>query len=472
MTDHLGLLTKQVSSGLRKLGFSSPNTSVLRALLDTAFVASIKTEENRFVKGSLTYSNPENPELDPPICRRADYPSFAAFGHRSPFEATSLVKLFRAVDMWSGSIAVFGTKPSGLFIWGVVDQQVQKNIRLHQEAMKGFQAPGIVTINIEGVGDISVYHGDLFLGRLRQDRLILREVDVLNSEFIADKIIPALMPFASSIANVLNDDAIHTLASLCDAWAATVARVCIGLRRLGTGGSLLISPKPNLEMLDVVHEFRYRRLGDSTILNVLDSEYLSKLQREENDSVEHSYEEGFAEADAEDRADELTGAVKIATNLAATDGLVLLDLTLGVSGFGVKIKANKKIGPVFDGPSFVRFGTNAREVDISHFGTRHGSMLRYCQADRKAIGIVVSQDGHTRLIASSGRHLVLWDNVKLLGYLHDVATHARYLRKRRQDRSKDEFKFAPRSLGFTDTPKTVDKLLASKSGNQSRSNTV
>src|SRR5206468_3052459 len=95
--------------------------------------------------------------------------------------------------------------------------------------------------------------------------------------------------------------------------------------------------------------------------------------------------------------------------------------------------------------------------DISRFGTRHGSMLRYCQADRNAIGIVISQDGHTRLIMSAGRSLTFWENVKLLGHQDNVSTYARALRESRLRRSKFRGR---RSLGFTSMPKTIRKLLA------------
>jgi hypothetical protein len=294
----------------------------MRALLDTAYIASIKTEENQFVCGSLTYSDPSDPEPDPPICRRAHYPSITALGRRIPLNAGVLVKLSRAVDRWSGSIAVYGTKRSDLFIWGIADQLVQQNIRLNRESSGGFSAPGIVTVNVDGVGDISVYHGSLFLGRLRQDQVVTQETDALHSIIIARRVIPALAPAARSIARALGTPAKAKPGLLFEAWTDTIARICIGLRRLGTGGSLLITPKPIADMLDLVHRFRYRRLGDSTILNVLDEQYRLKIEWADNDSSQSVSEVSFAEADAEDRTRELTGAVKIATSLwALTVGL-------------------------------------------------------------------------------------------------------------------------------------------------------
>jgi hypothetical protein len=462
-TLQLHRLAKHVTSKLRILGFSSPTTSVMRALLDISYIASITTEENQFIRGALTYSDPKAPDLTPPRLRRADYPSFAAFRRRIPLDAKVLVKLCRAVDRWSGSIAVYGTNRRSLFVWGVVDQMVQRNIRLNREAKSGFAAPGIVTVYVDGVGDISVYHGDLFLGRLRQNDVIMRESDVLHSSLIARRVAPALTPAAKSIALALGkpDEYRKMLRSLLDAWADVVARICIGLRRLGTGGTILITPTPIPSMLDVVHPIRYRRLGDSAILNVLDGRYFNDLEWADNDEHQNTVEVDFARADAQDREDELTGAVKLVTSLAAADGLVLMDSSLAVEGFGVKIKAGGRVNTVYDGGDFARKGTSARRIIMSRFGTRHGSMLRYCKADRNAIGVVLSQDGHARIIASLGRSLTMWENVKLLGHEHDVGAYARALRRKRLRRSKVPQR---QSLGYTSMPKTIRQLLSYRKG--------
>ena len=113
-----------------------------------------------------------------------------------------------------------------------------------------------------------------------------------------------------------------------------------------------------------------------------------------------AFDETLADTDADDRETELTGAVKLVTSLAAVDGLVLLQPLLGVVGFGVKIGTDRHVNTVYDGRDFAKRRNQAKRVDLSRLGTRHGSMLRYCRLDPNAIGIVVSQDGHVRVIAS------------------------------------------------------------------------
>jgi hypothetical protein len=424
----------------------------------------MKTEEGRFVRGSLTFADPSHPDLDPPRCRRASYPSFTAFEHHTPLTADGVIKLFRAVDRWSASVAVYGNSRSELFVWGVVDQMVGDNIRMNREAMKGFGSRGVLLVNIEGAGDISIYHHSLFLGRLSQNRIITRENDALGSSTVAALLVDTLWPSAESICSALgtSQNPFAMLCQLLEAWETTIARICIGLRRLGTGGSLLITPKPIANFLDIVHGLKYPRLGDSTVLSVLDTQHLHNLDWAEPDYSQRDPEEvalelSAAQADAEDRAEELTGAIKLVTSLATADGVVLLSPSLSVLGFGVKIRAEARMRAVYEGADFERNGTKARKIDPSRFGTRHGSMLRYCGVDRKAIGVVVSQDGHVRVITSVGRNLTLWDSVRLLDYEDDVASYAQ---ARRQARRRGRTTRVHSSLGFSRMPKTISSLLS------------
>jgi len=304
VTSLLDSLTRVVASKLRTLGFSSPRLSLIHALLDRAYLASLRTEEGRFVRGSVTFADPRNPDVDPPILRRASYPAFTAFTDRMRLTPELLVKLSRAIDQWSGSIAVYGTTPSDLVAWGVVDQIVHANVR---------------------------------------------------------RTVPARL----------------------------------------------------------LREF------------------------------------SFAEEDSQDRDLELTGAARLVTSLASIDGLVLLTPSLGVVGFGVKIRSGPSVGRVYDGTDLTRRGTRAKTIDPSRFGTRHGSILRYCRADSRALGVIVSQDGQVRLVMTAKQRLALWGSVQLLDYEHDVRRYAVDSRRRRAFRSRRR---AEARLGYSPMPKTLKQL--------------
>lgn len=455
-----------VDRRLRTIGCKRPSLSVLKVLLETAYHSTLKTEEGRFSRSSISYMNPHVRPEDGPALRRADYPTPCPLARRVPLTVEELVRLGRAIHLWSGSIAVYGTKARDVYIWGVIDQLVQANIALHQEGPRGFENPAILTITAEGVGDLSVYHAGIFLCGLRGHRLRIRENDALRAETIGDRILPHLERPALAIARAIGSGDRPDLYSgkLFKAWGNVVSRLCIGLRRLSTGGSLLITPCPRWDHLEVGYRFSYKRLGDATILNVLDEEYRNLLRERViagriSGRVSYNliHDAEAAQADAEDRETELIGAVKVVTSLASMDGLVLLSPILHVRGFGIKVGTGLPKGTIYDGADFERRGLKSRKIDGSRFGTRHNSVLRYCRLDREAVGIVVSQDGHVRIVASVGRGLTLWDNVKLLGYRPFTRGSVRMVRDWVQNHERVK---RPRR-GYTDTPKTLAALLRS-----------
>lgn len=463
MTNSLERFTQTVRRKLVELGFASPNKTVLGEILEIAHLATLRTEEGRFVRGCITFADPQNATELPPTVR-ADYPRFTSFGEPLPLTVERLAKLSRAIDSWSGAIAVFGTKRSNIKAWGLVDQLVHRNRRVVGENDGGFAFPGTLTVLMDGVGALSAFHRDLFLCSMRQNEVVERENQVLQSAALRARILPVLRPLARQVcvATDLPLEVNDVAANLYEEWSRTVARICIGLRRAGTGGALLISPSLRLRRLKLGIPLEYSRLGHSGILRVLDTTYLQRasddLRRFEDDELvpfDAVIIEAFATADAEDRADELTGAVQVVTSLASMDGVVVLSPLLEVRGFGAKIQAELELGPVYRGEQFVRRGARAGLIDPSAFGTRHGSMLRYCSIDRQAIGIVVSQDGHVRLIMSIGRSLTLWDNIQLLRHQTDLRHYKVQVEQIRRYRRANP---QPQYYGYTPAPKSLAAL--------------
>ena len=240
MPDLVDRLAREVATRMRNLGFDEPNRQVVGTLLEMAYLGTLRREEGRFVKGSLTFANPDLPNVNPPLIRRANYPAFNRFETPEILTVQTLAKLACAVDRWSASIAVYSTHRSELVAWGVVDQQVQQNVGWHRESSTGyFTNPGLLTVTMDGIGDISAYHGNLFLGGLKAQTFISREDDALESKIVSEYALDALAPFAQAITRVLDRDEGETgiPAELVRMWVTCVARLCIGLRQRGTGGA-------------------------------------------------------------------------------------------------------------------------------------------------------------------------------------------------------------------------------------------
>ena len=283
MPDLVDQLAREVTARIRELGLDQPDQRVVGLLLEIAYLGTMRSEEGRLVKGSLTYANPTRPAVDPPL-RRASYPRFTKFASPETLNVQTLVKLARAIDRWSGSIAVYGTPRSDIVAWGVVDQLVQQNVMWHRESNGGFANPGLLTITMDGIGDISAYHGNIFLGGLKAQALVTREHDALESKMVSRYASDAFVPFAQAIASVLDGDEVAALSHLLYVWRGCIARLCIGLRQRGTGGAFLLTPKPIKRLLQVGHQFEYHRLRDAAILRVLDQMYswnCEKARREQ-----------------------------------------------------------------------------------------------------------------------------------------------------------------------------------------------
>src|ERR1700748_1455441 len=138
MPDLVDRLSHEVASRLRKLGFDEPTREVVGTLLEIAYLGTMRSEEGRFVKGSLTFANPKRPDVAPPYRRRAAYPAFTSFATPEILTVQALAQLACAIDRWSGSIAVYTTRRKEIVAWGVVDQLVRQSVHLHQEPTNGF----------------------------------------------------------------------------------------------------------------------------------------------------------------------------------------------------------------------------------------------------------------------------------------------------------------------------------------------
>jgi hypothetical protein len=326
---------------------------------------------------------------------------------------------------------------------------------------------------MEGPGELAAYRRNLFLGAVRKDRVVHREQDALSSSPLFNKIVPHLMPYAEKIARALRpdvrdaspDDIRKAVVELFENWIRTVSRLCIALRRAGTGGALLITPSPLWDHLEPHFELPYSRVQDSMILGMLDSRYSEMIREQIHERAEKGERSiprevvalaNLAEADAQDRDLEMRGAARLAASFAAVDGLVLLSPTLNVLSFGSKIRSSKAPKVVYAAESFERVGARATRIDLARFGTRHSSMLWYCRQDPHAVGVVVSQDGNVRVATTVNRSLVLWDDVKLLNYDSDPKNYLRVERTTRAYRAKLKL---PKRRGYTLMPKTLAALL-------------
>ena len=407
-----------------KISSSTLSQSLLSDLFENLFYTSLKTEEGQFIKVTITLIDPNNPDPNPPERIVADRWNYIRFRDKLPFSVKNLVKLSKAADPWSSSLAVYYEK-NELYIWGMIDQAVHYQSYLNNEADSGPQQPGLFQTTITGIGCINVIFDYEQIASLKHNSLVSDYIDVFNFGPIHE----LLMSKSSSIKQAIKDYIESEFEGLkYNDWEnycqyvinESISRILIKIQNYQHGGAILICNNVR-ENLDIKYQIDYTRFHDSLEnllkLTVANSIYSNQLFDYLEDSDEIPTDAYLADAvsknDKDETQDELKGAIRFISSLSCVDGLVAFSSDFKVKGFGGVIKIN-------DIPEFIYTSKTARinekklqKIDSNHFGTRHRSMFSYCWENTDSLGFVVSQDGDIRAITKVNDKLIMWDNINV-----------------------------------------------------------
>jgi len=420
-------LAARVYAFLARGGARAPAPEVLDSLIQTLYFASLKTEEGEPVACRIAFADRRDPDPSPPQRVTRDRWQFFALERDLPCTVRNLVKLSKAVDPWSSTLAVDVDSAASLRIWGVIDQGVHHSTFVVQETEAGPRMPGLFQATIEGVGEVAAYKDHAFLGRLRQDVLVTREIGVLQQGPVRDKLLPAIREFQrraqEAVGTTTYKERGHWDVSLEDEWISALCRVLIGIQRYGHGGAVLLTNSP--AAIEPRYAIKYPRLTEAldrlAVAQIRATSLRDLIRRDfgesASDEQEHFMssrlylEEAVARNDLDESRCEITGAVRFLSSLGRVDGLVWLGQNLALNGFGVIIGAGRESDNVLRATNAV--GTKTQWVDLNNLGTRHRSMIRQCAKDPSSVGFVISQDGDVRAITSIGGSVLVWENIRL-----------------------------------------------------------
>ena len=221
------------------------------------------------------------------------------------------------------------------------------------------------------------------------------------------------------LAGALFDERGHWKESLEENWISALCRILIGIHKYAHGGAVLISDSS--AGLNPKYALQYDRLADvlfrASVLSIKHTYYSDLIHSDYLDAKVEEIptglylDEAVSGTELNDTNDELTGCVRFLASLSRVDGLIWLDFQLRLKAFGVEIT-------VRDDPHKVVIAQDSqanktKKLRLNQYGTRHRSMLRYCAANPKSVGFVVSQDGDIRAITHKEDSVVLWDNVRV-----------------------------------------------------------
>jgi hypothetical protein len=405
---------------------------VLVAVVATLFSASLRTEEGEPTRCQVVFVDPENPDPDPPARIVSDRWQATPIDPAVPMTVGNLVKLAAATDARSSSLAIYGTTPEDLQIWGMVDQAQGYVGFMNFDAESGHPPPGLFVASIEALGTIAVRRYFADVATLRIEHVVSETVDALGEGPLLDALWPGLAEFIASARADVGDDVFdergHWEASLAGTWLGALSRLLLRARRYGHGGALLLTPDPELVGLCLKHGFSYGRLRDAlrtqarvTIERTAAGDLIHDLLDEDAEEIPTGLylDETVADSERRDNRAEIDGAIWTISLLTRIDGLVVLDLDLAVHGFGVEITVATE-------PETIVRALDAGAVETeplayTRWGTRHRSMMRYCWSVPGSVGFVLSQDGDVRAMTRRENELLVWENPLLQVQIREPA---------------------------------------------------
>jgi hypothetical protein len=427
-TKDLSALVQKKLKGA-KIKYPEPNEEVLNKLFEILFFTSLKTEEAQFIKVTVTLIDPNNLDPSPPQTIVADRWEYVKFLAPLEFSVKNLVKLSKAADVWSSSLAVYYDSKNNLTIWGMIDQAVHYQSFLNYERESGPEQPGLFQSTIVGVGNIIVLFDYELIANLKQNVLISNYIDVFRkgtiNEIIENKNLSLKERIKSFIEEEFPEEEIGFWMFYTDNIVKqTIIRILLRIQNYQHGGALLITDLIKSD-LDIKYKIEYERSPNSierflqyTIDNSIYSDKISNEYLEKNELPVSLYlEETVSNIEKVETRSELKGAIRFIASLSCVDGLVVLDNNLKVEGFGAIIKTKELPEFIYSSKTSTINETRLVKVNPNNLGTRHRSMFSYCWANKGSLGFVISQDGDIRAITRINDKLIMWENIRVLQFI-------------------------------------------------------
>jgi hypothetical protein len=410
---------------LERLGTRPPGVSTIERLLHILYHCSLYTEEAQHLRMRLTVLSRKEALARWRGERAEGMSRYVPFGNPLTVTPETLRKLALAADPFASSVAVQAIRRA-LVAHGIFDQSASIAKYIAFEAPDDPERPGLCDIEITGLGSLRVWHKYHLIADLHRGALRRRYLDVMQHGPIAR----ALRRYIRASTRSLRGKKGRTFwspAARWDAyanwhWVGTLSRILLRMQRYGRGGAVLIVPgaMPRTQ-LNVKYRLHYKRLPAA----VRSALFWTAAYNWSSKRVEDAYRAKRStpvpmllhdlHVSSIDNVlvsrEETAGCVGLITALSRVDGAVVLDESFAVRGFGVELRTPSEPRRIWMAQSTEAGRAALRPVDPRGFGTRHRSMFRFCFANSRAIGFVVSQDGDVRCVKNVGGRVVCWENV-------------------------------------------------------------
>src|SRR5690349_2572234 len=380
------------------------------SLFAAMYYSSLRTEESEPISFHVVYMDPDNPDPDPP--NRVTNDRWISIKLKEPIPATipNSIKMAKASDPRTSSLALYDVSNSGLLIWGLVDQGNTYSDFVNYESDSGAAGPGLFQASILGIAHIVAFVEMQKIAELKINQLVRTMPDILWGGPVHEALLPAIDAYKNIVKKAVSSRVYesrgHWDMSLEGWWIESLCRLLLRVQRYRHGGAVLITPTESKRGLNIKYGLSYDRLRAAlerrAILTIQETQARDQIWEDylddQADDVPASLylDEAIARNDLEDNQREMDGTIWFISLLTRVDGLLLLNQTLEVQGFGVEITYSEEPLNLFLAGNRNATESKLRQLDYNYYGTRHRSMMRYCARVNGSVGFVLSQDGDVR----------------------------------------------------------------------------
>ena len=174
-------LAEAVCSELRKRASFCPKIEVLIDLFEAMYFASLQTEESQPIIFHIVYLDPDDPDPNPPGRIVKDRWSYVTLDKLIPVTIPNLIKIAKASDPRTSSLAVYPDENGHLSIWGLIDQGNRYYDFVNYNVESGAERPGVFQASIAGIGHLVAYMGFWKIAELKTNTLLKHAFDVLGA---------------------------------------------------------------------------------------------------------------------------------------------------------------------------------------------------------------------------------------------------------------------------------------------------
>lgn len=394
----------------------APTMQQLKEVCDMLYSSSLLKEEGRAVRARVIIAPPEDfaAASGPPDGIHA-----IRFTIPHALTANEIKRLSPAASFFHSVVAIWPDPKRGFRIWGILNTGPRwLNLVAGGRKPMGeeFWHP---IIHVRDPGWLLFYQGYGLVAEWRGREFHGPRMDVFQSRLLSErfaghrrKLVEDLV--AGCLPCTLDTEAYADLSHLIS--LQFVKRIINLVRTSGHGGSLIFLPD-DAEGMEVAAQWidckysaepdiaglRFRTLLQAIIRRVgllcgpdATLEDAWEIFRKSSDSELDRLEEAFFEL------------ARLFSDLMQVDGALVLDKRLCLIGFGGEIRVDRNVLQV--GQAHDLEGAVITPWNVQNDGTRHRSVYRLCSVEPEAIGFVISQDSHVRLIANVDDSVVFWSH--------------------------------------------------------------